>query len=152
MYRKKQRYKKRVLGTNMETMIEECRKEYTSKETWDSIFSKKYNFILQNVDLLFEECEKYEECEKNEECENNENNEKITNFYESEIFQDFVDRHVDFKKIGAYNYQVFCKSMNDKEFQSKIYERYEKDEKVKKIKNHLIYFVLLKHQVSSDSK
>lgn len=122
----------------METMIEECWKEYTTKETWNSIFSKKYNFILQNLDLLFEECEKYEECEKSEKYEKNE---EITNFYESETFQDFVDRHIDFKKIGAYNYQAFCKSMNEDKFRSEIYEKYEKNEKIKKIKNHFIYFV-----------
>ena len=107
--------------------------EYNCEETWDSFFYKKHDVIFRNMDLLIEECEKFGNCEN---CENN----KET-FYKYESFQDYVDRHIDFNKIGAYNYQAFCKSMNDLKFRNEIYDKYEKDEKIKKIKNHLIFFI-----------
>ena len=120
----------------MNSIIKEFCQEYNSEETWDSFFYKKHDVILRNIDLLIEECEKFENCEN---CENVENEKEP--FYKCESFQDFVDRHIDFNKIGAYNYQAFCKSMNDTKFRNEIYQRYETHEKITKIKNHLIYFI-----------
>lgn len=121
----------------MDKIIEEFREEYKKEDcnSWDCFFSKKYDLILQNFDLL------YEETQKNKKDE--------TNTYESETFQNYVDRHTVFQKIGGYNYQVFCKSMNDEKYKKKIYEIYKKDEKIKKIKNLLIRFIKCEETVSS---
>lgn len=114
-----------------EEYCQEFCQDYKSQKTWDSFFYKKHTVILENIDLLIEECEKIGK---------NDNREK-EQIYKSESFQDFVDKHIDFNKIGAYNYQVFCKSMNDSKFRNEICERYETNEKMKKIKNLLIYFI-----------
>ena len=119
----------------MNSIIKEFCQDYsqdcTNKETWDSFFYKRHTVILENIHLLIDECEKFG---------NVENFEKEP-FYKCESFQDFVDRHIDFNKIGAYNYQAFCKSMNESKFRNEIYQRYETHEKMTKIKNHLIYFI-----------
>lgn len=115
----------------MNSIIKEFCQEYNCEETWDSFFYKKHDVIFRNMDLLIEECEKFGNCEN---CEKEP-------FYKSESFQDFVDRNIDFNKIGAYNYQVFCKSMNDNNFRNEILKRYETDEKMKKMKNHFIHFL-----------
>lgn len=120
----------------MNSIIEEFCQEYNYEETWDSFFYKKHDVIFRNMDLLIEECEKFGNFENYENVEN-----EKEPFYKCESFQDYVDRHIDFNKIGAYNYQAFCKSMNDLKFRNEIYDKYERYEKMKKIKNHLIYFI-----------
>jgi len=122
------------MNSIIKEFCQEFCQEYNCEETWDSFFYKKHDFISRNIDLLIEECEKFGNIE------NYENVEKEP-FYKCESFQDFVDRHIDFNKIGAYNYQAFCKSMNDTKFRNEIYQRYETHTKMTKIKNHLIYFI-----------
>lgn len=112
----------------MDTILEECKEEYKNNENWDEIFSKKCDVIEKYMEKYSDTIDNLEEGH-------------LSEYYPSETFQDYVDRHIDFSKIGGYNYQIFCKLMNDKNYRNKIYAKYEKSEKERKMRNHFIYLI-----------
>lgn len=70
--------------------------------------------------------------------------EKTISVYEQISFQEFIDKKVDFQKIGYREYQKFLTSMKDATFKNRIIEQYKQDMESKNLKNHIIYIISLK--------
>lgn len=63
--------------------------------------------------------------------------------YESETFQDYIDSVVKFGSIGAYDYQMFTKYMNDPSFHQNMVTKYERAMLENTLKNHIVYITKL---------
>jgi len=62
--------------------------------------------------------------------------------YPEKTFQEYVDSIANIKKMGSYDYMEFCKNMKNKDFKQDILNKYTGDEKMKKIKNKIVYEVM----------
>lgn len=61
--------------------------------------------------------------------------------YREKTFQEYVDSIANLSKMGSYDYMEFCKNIKNKNYKQEIVNKYNKDEKMKKIKNILIHGV-----------
>jgi hypothetical protein len=105
--------------------------KYKDDETvWNEIFQKQHIILKYYMKLL----EHYPE---------NEGKLKQASVYLQETFQEFVDRQVNIKTIGPYDYQQFIRSMQDEGFRQKIFEKYEISDNERRVKNNIIYIVQL---------
>jgi len=105
--------------------------KYKDDETvWNEIFQKQHIILKYYMKLL----EQYPE---------NEGKLKQASVYLQETFQEFVDRQVNIKTIGPYDYQQFIRSMQDDGFRQKIFEKYEISDNERRVKNNIIYIVQL---------
>jgi hypothetical protein len=68
---------------------------------------------------------------------------KQASVYLQETFQEFVDRQVNIKTIGPYDYQQFIRSMQDDGFRQKVFVKYEISDNERRVKNNIIYIVQL---------
>ena len=64
------------------------------------------------------------------------------NVYPPKTFQEFVDSIANLQKMGPYDYMKFCENMNQSDFKKTIFNKYEKMEKINKIKNNMIHELL----------
>jgi hypothetical protein len=105
--------------------------KYKDDETvWNEIFHKQQMIIKYYMKLL----DHYPE---------NQGNLKQTSVYLQETFQEYIDKQINIKSIGPYDYQQFIRSMQDDGFREKVFEKYEKGDNERKIKNNIIYIVQL---------
>jgi len=105
--------------------------KYKDDETvWNEIFQKQHMIMKYYMKLL----EHYPE---------NEGKLKQASVYLQETFQEFVDRQVNIKTIGPYDYQQFIRSMQDDGFRQKVFEKYEISDTERRVKNNIIYIVQL---------
>ena len=105
--------------------------KYKDDETvWNEIFQKQHMIMKYYMKLL----EHYPE---------NEGKLKQASVYLQETFQEFVDRQVNIKTIGPYDYQQFIRSMQDEGFRQKVFEKYEISDNERRVKNNIIYIVQL---------
>ena len=68
---------------------------------------------------------------------------RLSKTYEQVSFQDYIDEHITFQKVGYREYQNFIKSMKVPEFKNKMIAKYHTDSAIKTLKNHIIYVVNL---------
>ena len=105
--------------------------KYKDDETvWNEIFQKQHIILKYYMKLL----EHYPE---------NEGKLKQASVYLQETFQEFVDRQVNIKTIGPYDYQQFIRSMQDDGFRQKVFVKYEISDNERRVKNNIIYIVQL---------
>lgn len=105
--------------------------KYKDDETvWNEIFQKQHIILKYYMKLL----EHYPE---------NEGKLKQASVYSQETFQEFVDRQVNIKTIGPYDYQQFIRSMQDDGFRQKVFVKYEISDNERRVKNNIIYIVQL---------
>jgi hypothetical protein len=102
----------------------ECDYNTCAKEMWDPIFE---NIKYQTRFYAYIATEKPDEYLS-----------MIPSVYRSETMSEYVNRNADIKKLGPYDYTVFHKNMKDPIFVKKVKSSYEKNEKLKKIKQELI--------------
>jgi hypothetical protein len=95
-----------------------------AKEMWDPIFEKIKYQIRFYAYIAREKPNEYL-------C-------MIPTVYRSETMSEYINKHTDIKKLGPYDYTVFHKNMKDPIFVKKVRSSYEKNEKMKKIKQELI--------------
>ena len=100
------------------------------QSVWNEIFHKQQMIIKYYMKLL----EYYPE---------NQGNLKQAPVYLQETFQEYIDKQVNIKTIGPYDYQQFIKSMKDESFRQKVFEKYEINDMERKVKNNIIYIVQL---------
>jgi len=107
-------------------------KQLLSMETWDPIFEKI------NYELRF-----YCDIEEREPTESTtETSVNLHTLYPSETYNDYIQRIGSLQRLGAYDYTEFYKQMKDAEFKQRIKQTYEKIEKIKKIKQEIVLYVL----------
>jgi hypothetical protein len=116
---------------------EEIINELLSPSIWNDIFKEEYiilKYYLQLISVYPDE--------------------SITNnslpVYESETFQEYIDRRVNLQSIGSYQYQEFIKNMKDETFHRNMIKKYEDKEFLHKVKNHLIYVIKLYIKISEN--
>jgi hypothetical protein len=106
--------------------------DITSKEKWNPIFDNlKYQiryYLDIRQDISYDR--------------------EIT-VYPSETFDQYISDRVNIIKLGPYDYMEFYKNMQNDEFAKSIKKAYKKGEKLKNIKNELIYesLVMMNHPV-----
>jgi len=106
--------------------------DITSKEKWNPIFDNlKYQiryYLDIRQDISYDR--------------------EIT-VYPSETFDQYISDRVNIMKLGPYDYMEFYKNMQNDEFAKSIKKAYKKGEKLKNIKNELIYesLVMMNHPV-----
>jgi len=61
--------------------------------------------------------------------------------YKHKTFNEYVNEIGDLKKLGPYDYTEFYKNMKDPEFKKKIFNNYEKSEKLTQAKNEIIDYI-----------
>jgi hypothetical protein len=104
--------------------------DITSKEKWNPIFDNlKYQiryYLDIRQDISYDR--------------------EIT-VYPSETFDQYISDRVNIIKLGPYDYMEFYKNMQNDEFAKSIKKAYKKGEKLKNIKNELIYesLVMMNH-------
>lgn len=118
-------YPEEAVG-HMENLI----KYKDEEEVWNEIFQKQHIIMKYYMKLL----EHYPE---------NQPHMKQASVYLQETFQEFVDTQINIKTIGPYDYQQFIKSMKDESFREKVFEKYEKSDNERRVKNNIIYIVQL---------
>ena len=69
-------------------------------------------------------------------------NTNTVNIYPPKTFQEFVDSIASLQKMGSCDYMEFCKNMKQTDFKKTIFNKYEKMEKINKIKNNMIHEIL----------
>ena len=103
--------------------------QFLSIETWEPIFEKI------NYELRF-----YCDIEPTEYT--TETSVNLHTLYPSETYNDYIQRIGSLQRLGAYDYTEFYKQMKNSEFKQRIKQTYEKIEKIKKIKQEIVLYVL----------
>lgn len=104
---------------------------------WNNIFKDEHVILNYYVQLI----STYPE---------NTNIDKSLPVFTSETFQEFIDRRVNINSIGSYHYQEFIKNMKDETFHKNMIQKYEAEQFLHKVKNHLIYIIKLYLLISAN--
>jgi len=104
-------------------------KHKDEQQVWNEIFQKQHIILKYYMKLV-------------EHFPNNQGL-KQAPVYLQETFQEYIDKQVNIKTIGSYDYQQFIKSMKEESFREKIFEKYEKSDNERRVKNNIIYIVQL---------
>ena len=100
-----------------------------SSETWDHIF-EQIKYQIKYYSGIFQET-------------NPNPNNPVPMVYPSESYNDYVARIGDLQQLGPYDHMEFYKKMKkEPAFEESIRNSYEKAEKIKKIKQEIITYVL----------
>ena len=59
-----------------------------------------------------------------------------------QTFQEYVDSIANIKKMGSYDYMDFCNQMKTKDYKKTIFNKYEMQQKINRVKNEIIDYVL----------
>jgi hypothetical protein len=105
-----------------------------SMETWDPIFEKIHNEIRFYSDIE-QEKEKEQTVSSTESI-------ALHTLYPSETYNDYIQKIGSLQRLGAYDYTEFYRKMKDPEFNQCIKQTYKKIERIKKIKQEIILYVL----------
>jgi len=108
------------------------------KYIWDNVFNKLGDMFMYYLHLSVDHTSILNLHKKENYSQN-----RLSTIYEQVTFQDFIDEHVNFQKIGYREYQNFVKSMKMPDFKNKMIEKYYTDSAVRTLKNHLVYIVNL---------
>jgi hypothetical protein len=102
-------------------------------ETWDPIF-EKINYELRYYSDIEEE--------PNESLTELIRSINLHTLYPSETYNDYIQRIGSLQRLGAYDYTEFYRKLKDPEFKQCIKQTYKKIEKIKKIKQEIVLYVL----------
>jgi hypothetical protein len=102
-------------------------------ETWDPIF-EKINYELRYYSDIEEE--------PNESLTELMRSINLHTLYPSETYNDYIQRIGSLQRLGAYDYTEFYRKLKDPEFKQCIKQTYKKIEKIKKIKQKIVLYVL----------
>ena len=116
---------------------ESCYNELICESIWHDIFKGEHVILNYYVQLI----SAYPE---------NTNIDKSLPVFISETFQEFIDKRVNIPSIGSYHYQEFIKNMKDETFHKNMIQKYEAEQFLHKVKNHLIYVIKLYLLVSAN--
>lgn len=106
--------------------------ELTSPEIWHDIFKEEHVVLNYYAQLL-----------SNYTDEQQANSNNTLQVYEQETFQEYIDRRVNINTIGTHDYQQFTNNMRDERFHRNMIKKYEAEQFLRKVKNHLIYIIKL---------
>ena len=114
-------------------------------EIWEQVFTKLYDPLQYYHEILYTlKTNNLETLEKLHDIHNVMTT--ITGPYTPIHFKDYVDSQVNLKKVGAYDYQRFIKSMQDITFYNNIFQKYQTQEQLKKVKNLIINAIIQENQ------
>jgi hypothetical protein len=113
----------------LELFLDKEKKEDKEDTIWNELFRLEYP-LLQYYLLLLEN-------------ENRNENVKQSPVYKQETFQEYIDRIINLKTVGPYDYQEFIKNMMYEPFKSNMISKYNRSTLETTQKNHLIYVIKL---------
>jgi hypothetical protein len=106
--------------------------ELVCPEIWHDIFNEEHMTLNYYVQLLSNYTEEQQAISN-----------KTLPVYRTETFQEYIDRRVNINTIGTHDYQQFTKNMKDETFHRNMIQKYEAEQFLRKVKNHLIYIIRL---------
>ena len=71
--------------------------------------------------------------------------------YEEQTFQDFVDSKMNMQCCGTHEYQKFIQNMKDENFKKNMYNKFENEMALRRLKNHLVYIILVYLKKNKDT-
>uniref|UniRef100_A0A6C0H3T2 Uncharacterized protein n=1 Tax=viral metagenome TaxID=1070528 RepID=A0A6C0H3T2_9ZZZZ len=71
--------------------------------------------------------------------------------YDEQTFQDFVDSRMNMQCCGAHEYQQFIQNMKDETFKKNMYSKFENEMALRRLKNHLVYIILVYLKKNKDT-
>lgn len=102
----------------------------TNETLWNGIFNLEYNIFNYYLALL-------------NTVEKDIINKPQLIIYQQETFQDYIDRTININNIGTYDYQQFISNMKEEPFHSHMVEKYNKDQRIRQLKNQMVYIIQL---------
>ena len=123
-------YCKKIYSYPAEGFMENLIKYKDDDMIWNEIFNKQHTILNYYMKLM-------------EHFPENQGQSKQTSIYPQETFQEYIDKQINIQTIGAYDYQQFIKSMKIETYKQKVFEKYEKNDKEKVIKNNIVYIIQL---------
>ena len=102
--------------------------EFNNEKIWNEIMNKEY--IIFNYYMLL--------VNETDQIPTNE-----FNLFKQETYQEYIDRKINKNSICKYDYNQFIINMKDETYNNNMIEKYNKSQKIRKLKNHIIYIVKL---------
>jgi hypothetical protein len=109
-----------------------------NKNVWDLIFNNYFELLTYYLHLSVDHLSVLGLKEKTTYTQN-----RLSTIYTSITFQEYIDGQVSLEKSGPADYQTFIRSMQSPLFKEKMVEKFNVENHMKTLKNHIIYVVKL---------
>jgi len=123
-------YSKQVFDNGNENYRANLLEFINDKFTWDTVFYKVHDLLNYYLQINTNNVLSYPQN-------------RSSTIYEQFTFQQYIDEKVNFQTIGYREYQKFTKSMQDPFFKTNMFDKYQQDNNIKTLKNHLVYVINL---------